>query len=102
MNVWYFDKQIPDELHGAKDYIKRAIEIRPMYSSWAKTLADMSAGELEHATCLYKMYQEYYAKMAETYAEQMPEYIESSYQNITDEYTKCSAEIKYLHDMFKQ
>ena len=101
MNVWYFDKQIPDELHGAKDYIKRAIEIRPMHSAWAKELVDMSANELEHATNLYKMYQEYYAKMAEAYP-QMPDYIEESYKKISEEFTKCSAEIKYLHEMFKQ
>ena len=102
MNAWYFDKQIPDELHGAKDYIKRAIEIRPMSAAWAKTLAEMSSNELEHATNLYKMYQEYYSKMAEAYTTEMPDYIESSYQNVTEEYTKCSAEIKYLHEMFKQ
>lgn len=101
MNVWYFDKQIPDELNGAKDYIKRAIEIRPMHSAWAKELAEMSSNELEHATNLYKMYQEYYGKMAESYAT-VPEYIEESYTKITEEFTKCSAEIKYLHDMYKQ
>ena len=101
MNVWYFDKQIPEELHGAKDYIKRAIEIRPMQSAWAKELVEMSANELQHATNLYKMYQEYYAKMAEEYKE-MPDYIEESYKKISEEYVKCSAEIKYLHETFKQ
>lgn len=101
MNAWYFDKQIPDELHGAKDYIQRAIEIRPMHAAWAKDFVEMSSAELEHATRLYKMYQEYYAKMAETYKE-VPEYIEESYKKISEEFIKCSVEIKHMHDMFKQ
>lgn len=101
MNVWYFDKQIPEELHGAKDYIKRAIEIRPMHSAWGKELVEMSANELEHATKLYKMYQEYYGKMAEAYAT-IPDYIVESYKNVSEEFEKCSAEVKYLHDMYKQ
>ena len=100
MNVWYFEKQIPDELHGAKDYIKRAIEIRPMHAPWAKQLVDMSEKELEHATALYKMFQEYYAKMESEYKE-LPEYMTKAYKEISDEYTKCSAEVKMLHEIYR-
>ena len=100
MNIWYFEKQIPDELHGAKDYIKRAIEIRAMHSPWAKQLADMSEKELEHATTLYKMFQEYYAKLSEEFKE-LPDYIQDSYKFLNDEYTKCSTEVKMLHEIYR-
>lgn len=101
MNAWYFKTQIPDELHGAKDYIKRAIEIRPMHAPWAKDLVEMSAAELDHATKLYKMFQEYYAKMQQEYPKEMPEYIEQAYKDVSDEFTKCSTEIKSLHEVYK-
>lgn len=101
MNIWYFKEQIPDELHGAKDYIKRAIEIRAMHAPWAKELVEMSAAELDHATRLYKMFQEYYAKMKQEYPKKMPDYIEEAYKCINDEYEKCSVEIKTLHEIYK-
>lgn len=101
MDAYYFKEQIHDELHGAKAYIKRAIEFKAMNPTWAKTFAEMSAGELEHASHLYKMFQEYYSKLASTY-EKIPEYIEEINCCILDEYTECSAKVKYLHDMFKQ
>lgn len=101
MNIWYFKEQIPDELHGAKDYIKRAIEIRAMHSPWAKELADMSAAELDHATRLFKMFQEYYAKIQAEYPKGIPDYIEEAWKCINDEYMKCSVEIKSLHEIYK-
>lgn len=101
MNIWYFKEQIPDELHGAKDYIKRAIEIRAMHSEWGKRLADMSEAELEHAETLYRMFQEYYAKLSGTY-EKMPEYCEEAKKCIDEEYVKCSVEIRTLHEIYKQ
>ena len=100
MNVHYFKEHIPDELHGAKDYIKQAIEIKAMSPAWAKSFAEMSANELEHANNLYKMFQEYYAKISGSFSE-MPKYIEEAKEEIDEEYVECSATIKYLHDMFK-
>lgn len=100
MNIWYFEKQIPDELHGAKDYIKRAIEIRAMHAPWAKQLADMSEKELEHATTLYKMFQEYYAKLDSEFKE-LPEYVTEAKKNIDEKYTACYAETKILHDIYR-
>ena len=101
MNIWYFKTQIPDELHGAKDYIKRAIEIRAMYAPWSKILAEMSKAELDHATKLYDMFQEYYAKLSGEYKE-MPDYCVEAYNCINDEYTKCSVEVKMLHEIFNR
>lgn len=100
MNIWYFKEKIPDELDGAKDYIKRAIEIRAMHMPWAKQLVDMSAAELEHATMLYKMFQEYYSKLDAEFKE-LPDYVTEAKEMLDEKYTKCSAEIKYLHDIYK-
>ena len=100
MNIWYFKEKIPDELEGAKDYIKRAIEIRAMHAPWAKQLVDMSEKELEHATTLYKMFQEYYAKLDEEFKE-LPEYIQEAKTMLDEKYTKCSAEVKNLHDIYR-
>lgn len=102
MDLCYLKDQICDELHGAKDYIKHAFEIRPMAPTWAKSLVAMSATELEHATMLYKMFEEYHAKLVETYGEdKMPEYLEELIEEIVDLYTEKSAKVKYLHDMYK-
>lgn len=100
MNIWYFKEKIPDELEGAKDYIKRAIEIRAMHAPWAKQLVDMSEKELEHATTLYKMFQEYYAKLDAEFKE-LPDYIKEARTMLDEKYTKCSAEIKNLHEIYR-
>lgn len=100
MNIWYFKEKIPDELEGAKDYIKRAIEIRAMHAPWAKQLVDMSEKELEHATTLYKMFQEYYAKLDAEFKE-LPDYVKDARTMLDEKYTKCSAEIKNLHEIYR-
>ncbi len=101
MNVDYFKEHIQEELHGAKDYIKQAIEIRAMNPAWGKNFAEMSANELEHAGHLYRMFQEYYEKLSGTFKE-MPKYIESICKEIDEEYVECTATVKYLHDIYKQ
>lgn len=99
MDMEYFKNQICEELDGAKDYIKLAIELKPMAPAWSKVLVDMSAAELSHATNLNKMMQEYYSKLSETYSE-MPDYIKKTYDYTIDMYTEKSAKIRYMHDMF--
>ena len=99
MNAEYFDKQIHEELAGAKDYIMRAIEIRPMHAPWSKELVEMSSAELTHATKLYRMFQEYYAKFKETYQE-IPEYIQKTYDCVSKDFMNCSAEIKMMHQAY--
>lgn len=100
MNAEYFDKQIHEELEGAKDYIKRAIEIKPMHTPWSKDLVDMSAAELSHAAKLYKMFQEYYKKMLDEY-KTVPEYIQNTYDVVSSDYMKCSAEVKMMHQAYE-
>lgn len=99
MNVHYFKEHIADELEGSKEYVKRALEIKPMSPSWGKLFLEMSAAELEHAKNLYEMFQEYYKRIADTY-DKVPKYIEEGKAEIEDMYAECSAKIKYMHSMY--
>lgn len=49
---------IPGEVDGAEDYIKRSIEIKPMTTTWSKKFRDMASQEMEHAKSLYSLYKE--------------------------------------------
>ena len=101
MNAEYFESHICEELEGAKEYIKKAIELKPMAPSWSKMLVDMSAAELNHSTLLFKMFGEYYKKLSEAYSE-VPAYITEINERITDKYTTMYAEIKIMHDMYSK
>ena len=101
MDAEYFKNQICDELCGAKDYIKKAIELKPMNATWSKTLMEMSAAELSHATNLYKMFIEYYDIMAKKY-EEVPDYLQDIRSDIIDCYAEKSALVKTLHEMYSK
>lgn len=101
MDAQYFKDQICDELNGAKCYIKRAIEIKPMSPSWSKMFVEMSAAELKHADYLYKMFIEYYQQMTNTYKE-IPDYIQKIHSDISDMYTEYTAIVKLMHEMINQ
>lgn len=101
MDLEYLKDHIEEELEGSKDYIKRAIEIKPMDATWSKTLVEMSANELSHATNLYNMANQYVNSiMKETY-QTLPDYISDTWTNIVDTYSECSAIIKHMHEMYK-
>lgn len=102
MDLEYFYDQIKDELCGAKQYIKYAIELKAMSPSWSKTLVQMSAMELEHASNLYNMAMEYIDRMSAGYSTKIPKYISDMKDKITDCYTDKSAEVKMLHAMYKE
>ena len=101
MDAEYFKEHICEELEGAKTYIKNAIEIKAMSPSWAKMFVEMSAAELSHATNLFKMFQEYYKKISETYKE-IPKYLEELNDSITEDYTEKFAQVKWMHDMYNK
>ena len=98
MDAKYFKDQIEDELHGAKCYIKKAIEIKPMSPSWSKMFVEMSTAELKHADYLYKMFGEYYQQMENNYRT-VPPYIQDIRTEITEMYTECTAKVKLMHEM---
>ena len=101
MDAKYFKEQIADELKGAKCYIKRAIEIKPMSPSWSKMFVEMSVAELKHADYLYKMFTEYYQQMSNTYKE-VPEYLQEIHHDISDMYAEYTATTKLMHEMINQ
>lgn len=101
MNAKYLKTQIIDELDGAKDYIMKAIELKPMTPTWAKIFSDMSAAELEHASRLFKMFDEYYNIMSKEYTK-MPKYIEDCHKEIVDIYANDYAYIKLMHESFNK
>lgn len=100
MDIDYFKTHIEEELEGAKDYIKRAIEIKPMEPAWSKSLVEMSAQELAHANHLFDMFNEYYVILGGSFTE-IPKYIVDTREEITEMYTECCAVIKLMHSMYK-
>lgn len=101
MNAEYFEEHIYEELNGACDYIKKAIELKAMDPAMSKTLADMSAAELSHATQLHKMFGEYYAKVSGPYKE-TPAYLVKIKDEIEEVFPEKSAKILLMHEMYKK
>lgn len=99
MDMEYFKKQIKEELEGAKEYAKRAIEIKPMNVSWGKTLVAMANAEIDHATKLNSMMQELYSIMKGAYSE-MPEYVDKTYHEAVEIFSEGSVKVKYILDMY--
>ena len=100
MDLKYFECQITDELEGAKDYIQRAIEIKPMSPKWGKLFYEMSSQEVAHAENLYLMFNEYCSKVTGSF-EEVPKYIRNMRENITKMYTEELATIKAMHLIYK-
>lgn len=102
MDLDYFKKQICEELDGAIDYIKHAIEIKNMNSSWGKMLVEMSKAEMDHAKNLYKMFMDYYKKLTESEGEKIKsEYFDKYVDEIADSYTDKIMKIEHLHKMYE-
>lgn len=101
MNLVYLKEHICEELDGAVEYIKRAIEIKAMDPSWAKMFYEMSSQELMHAGYLYKMATDYYNKVTGAFSEP-PTYMESCMDEATDIYTERTALVKRMHEMYNR
>lgn len=95
MNLEYFQNKIHEELKDSCGYMKNAIEIKAMNSDWGKLLYNMSKNETEHASHLYKMANEYYLRLSNSYKE-MPEYIGKMKVDIDDEYMHMIPKISAL------
>lgn len=101
MDMEYFRKQIEEELDGAKDYAKRAIEIKPMNATWGKTFITMANAEIDHATKLHGMAQELYSITKGAFTE-MPSYIDKAYEEACRIFLEESAKAKYMIDMYSK
>lgn len=101
MNAEWFKDHICEELDGAEEYIRYAIEIKPMASDWSKDLVAMSAAELDHAAKLWKMFDQYYKQLSDAF-KMVPKYIEDDYRCVADKYDKKVYEIKHMHEMYSK
>lgn len=62
MNANYFKDEICEELDGASDYMRKAIDCFKMHPEWSSTFVAMSEQEQKHAANLYKMFMELYSE----------------------------------------
>ena len=99
--VKYFKEQIADELEGALEYAKNAFTMKAMDPSWAKQFIDMASMELNHATRLYSMFEQFYQITSKGFNE-LPEYIEETRDCIIDCYTTKQVMIKGLIDLYNK
>lgn len=58
--------------------------------------------EEAHATKLYKMFEEYYQKITETYSDHIPSYLKDIKTDIDDMYMEYSAKTRYLNEMYSK
>lgn len=100
MDLYYLADHIKEELEGSKDYIMRALELKPMTETWSKKLYEMSMEEHKHATNLYQMFNEYCLKMSASMND-MPEYARSLKDEIVDVYAECTSKIKAMWELYK-
>ena len=101
MTLEYFHDRICDELSGAEDYIKFAMEVRAMDATFAKQFVDMSAAELDHATRLFKMFEQYYQKATSVFSE-IPKEMSDMQKCVVDKYTEGYPKVKALHDAYNK
>lgn len=101
MDVKYFKSQIIDELEGAHNYIRKAIEMRLSHPEWSKTFAEMSEVEVTHSSKLYNMFEDYCKHITEKNDGDTPSYLRSMHNELMDEYADMMTKIKRLHDMYK-
>ena len=100
MNVKEFIELIEEELHDSKNYAIKAIEIKAMSTSWGEKYLTLSKEEFNHATILFKMFQEFVQLYMKENGNILPEYIEKYQDKITQEYAEKTAYIKHLHSMY--
>lgn len=101
MDVKYFKSQIVDELEGALNYIRKAIEMRLSYPAWSKMFAQMSEAEVDHSSKLYDMFEEYCRHVTEKNGGDTPSYLRSVHHELMDEYSEMMTKIHRLHEMYK-
>lgn len=101
MDLVYFCNQIDNEISGAKDYIKKAIEIKPMNPDWAKQFSSMSEAEKDHALKLYTMMNTYVAKLEAGYRE-TPKYIRKATECARDSFSKGVEELALFYSAYEK
>lgn len=54
--IKYLRDHIKEEINGAKDYYTKAVELKAQHPEWAMKFFKMGEMEIEHASCLTKMF----------------------------------------------
>lgn len=96
MNLEYFKSQICEEIVGAKNYVKLAVATESTDPAWSKNFAEMSKAELDHASKLFKMAEEYYLKLS---ASEQNGYKGKLYRCIVNIMTEDVAKVRYMHEL---
>lgn len=101
MDLEYFCNQIKDELHGAKNYVQKAIEIKPMNAEWSKKFLQMSEAEKEHALNLYTMMNTYADKLQNNYRE-TPSYMKAQIESIRKDFDNCMEQYVLFYSAYQK
>ena len=72
-----------------------------MEETWGKRFYEMAQMELEHATTLFKLANELYAKTAKAFAEP-PKYMDDIHHSINECYTDKYAKVKMLLEAYNK
>ena len=101
MDILYFNRQIRDELQGARHYVQCAMEIKQSYPQRARVFIDMSLAELNHASSLQKMFEEVYTDTYDHTSDEMfRKFLDDFHSEVVDMYSEEASNIKYMHDMY--
>ena len=92
---------IEDEIEGACDYAKKAIEWREEYPDVADTLYNLSVEEMKHITRLHTLVVDIIEKYREKEGEP-PATMLAVYEYLHRKHIDKVAEIKRYQDMYKQ
>ena len=98
--IEWLSEQIDDEIHGAKCYVKKALEIREEHSEIADGLWMMSNEEMKHMQSLHsmvtKLIQDYRAKNGEP-----PEGMQAVYDYLHEKSIEKAKDVKVMQDMYR-
>lgn len=103
MDICYYNSQIRDELDGAAEYIKRAINCKAKHPEWAALYAKMSEAELDHAKNLIDIYEDDLKSIKmEAKDPDFVSYLDSESKILRNMYAESVAKIKYMQEMFNK
>lgn len=103
MDLEYLHDQICDELHGACDYIKKAIESKSTRPEWANKLHEMSSVELKHAETLMRFFNDLFNEISSAYSiDNMPPFLKECKDKTMEKYEEMYPKIKYLSELYSK
>lgn len=83
MNSKFFTDHIMEELDGAVEYAKKAIDVKPTHPKWAKVFNQMSKQELQHAGNFRRMFELWMSENKEKMTESDTEMYDSAIKKFT-------------------